>query len=72
MADKTKIVRGYSLSKANVLWLAKQALIETVKARRGTVSASAVMDRILTAAREKDEKENGVFTLESVGKKVKG
>lgn len=72
MADKTKIVRGYSLSKANVLWLAKQALIETVKARRGTVSASAVMDRILTAARLKDEKENGVFTLESVGKKVKG
>lgn len=65
MKDK-KIVRGYSLSEANVLWLAQRALIETVKKKRGTVSTSAVMDRILTEAREKDEKVNGVFSLEKV------
>lgn len=73
MAGKKKMIsRGYNLSAENVMWLVNQALIATVKKERGTVSASEVLDPIVTAARLKDEKENGKWDLsEFVDKKVK-
>lgn len=74
MAEKVeKITRGYNLSKANVMWLVNKAMMATVQKPRGTVSASEVLEPIVTAARLKDEEENGKWDLsEFIAKKVKG
>lgn len=58
MAD-TKIVRGYSLSAANLAWLRSKALEEAGQKPEGRVSVSETLDGILTEAREKEQKAEG-------------
>jgi len=66
MAD-TKIVRGYSLSAANIRWLREQTLKKAVQT--GKMSVSDTLDGMLTEAREKDA-EGGKQKAEGKKQKV--
>lgn len=52
-----KTTHGYNLSVKNVMWLRAKAFTLTMQQPTGTVSASQVLDDVVTAAREKEEKE---------------
>lgn len=58
-----KITRGANLNELNWLWLNRVASARTLARGRGTVSASEVLDEIVTAAREKGDIEDDVVKL---------
>jgi hypothetical protein len=55
----TKIVKGYSLSMANIEWVAMRALASSTPAKK--VSDSAFLDGVLTGLREKQERAEEAF-----------
>lgn len=64
-----KIVRGYNMSDVNGQWLKNKAARETLLGMR-SVSASEVLDRIVTKAREDEERNSRI--VKRLLKEVKG